>query len=67
MRINAEKRKSGSLTCGLAAITALAPIQSEGVVTSQGRRSSDVPSERVNDGPLPPETGLAASRLWSEW
>lgn len=65
MRIKAEK-KSGSLTCGLAAIAALASIQSKGVVTSQGRRSSGVPSERVNDGHLPPGTGLAGARLQSE-
>lgn len=63
-RIKVEKGKSSSLTGGLAAIAALAPLQSQGVVTSQGQRFSGVPSKRVNDGPSSSlERGHAADLL----
>lgn len=56
-----EKGRSRSLTGGPAATAALLALQSQGVVTSQGQRFSGVPSERVNDGPLPSGPGLAAA------
>lgn len=56
-----QGRRSRSLTSGLPAIAALLPLQSQGVVTSQGQRFSCVPSGRVKDGPLPPGPGLAGA------
>lgn len=58
-----EKGGSRSLASGPAAIAALLPLQSQGVVTGQGQRFSSVPFKRVNDGPLPPGPGLAVACL----